>query len=52
MDDGELFDRALRYSELAQHGELSPSAKEDVERIIGRLVFELSYRENPNVGEL
>jgi hypothetical protein len=45
MDDEALFDRALYFTQLEQAGNLVPRALEDVQKILGRLVFELSMRE-------
>jgi hypothetical protein len=45
MDDEALFDRALYFSQLEQAGNLTPRALTDVQKILGRLVFELSMRE-------
>ncbi len=45
MDDEQLLERSLYYAKLYQSPELSPRAKEDVDRIIGRLVFEVTMRQ-------
>lgn len=45
MDDEALFDRALYFTQLEQAGNLTPRAQSDVQKILGRLVFELSMRE-------
>jgi hypothetical protein len=45
MDDEELFDRALYFTQLERAGSLTPRAQGDVQKILGRLVFELTMRE-------
>lgn len=45
MNDEELFDRALYVTQLEQAGNLTPRALGDVQKILGRLVFELTMRE-------
>jgi hypothetical protein len=52
MDDETLFDRALYFTQLEQAGNLTPRALGDVQKILGRLVFELGMREPVQADEL
>lgn len=45
MDDEALFDRALYFTQLEQSGNLTPRAQGDVQKILGRLVFEIMSRD-------
>lgn len=51
MDDEALFDRALYFRHLELSGTLTPRAAEDVRRIMGRLMFELTMRQAEETGE-
>lgn len=45
MTDEALLDRALYFAELEQSQEVSPRAKADIQKIIGRLTFEIMMRD-------
>ncbi|MDI3211782.1 hypothetical protein [Arthrobacter sp. AL12] len=45
MDDEALFNRALYFAQLEQAGNLTPRAQGDVQKILGRLTFEIMMRD-------